>query len=123
MDCRPAPVAQARNPGEVARDDHAHRQYATADSQEAGSKTRHDDHGQEEYQADVHARDDHDRATDDHDRTNHDDRCGSDHDDRFGSDHDDNDEAVAHDNDHGLQARDDDDAEAQEEAAGQVSRR
>jgi hypothetical protein len=65
MDRRPAPVAGGRDPGQVARDDHAHRQYPTTEAQEAGSQTRNDDHG-EETQADVHANRDDDGAADDH---------------------------------------------------------
>jgi len=89
MDRRPAPVAGRRDPGQVARDDHAHRQYPTTEAQEAGSQTRHDDHGEEKTQAQaqahVHAHFDDDRGANDHDRADDDldDRGGSDHDDKY----------------------------------------
>jgi hypothetical protein len=44
MDRRPAPIAGRGDPGQVARDDHAHRQHPTTEAQKAGSQTRDDDH-------------------------------------------------------------------------------
>jgi hypothetical protein len=98
----------------MARDDHAHGQYPTAETQDAGSTTGDDDDGEEKAQADVHAHYDDERASDEHDRNDLDEHDRSDLDEHVPSDHDD--EYSAHDNDDHMQARDDDDAETEEEA-------